>query len=162
MNESMTNIQKRFTVLMMAVALFSTLAIGMTNMESVMAQTNNSSASSGSPHNQTDEFKDLITGPNQQNANDTNPLGTSLGEAIREDVTISLANASMIAEREVGQNAHAEEARIGIWNDGTMVYFTLVLDSEDHLHGVVVNAENGSIIESNKITGANSFFLLLL
>jgi uncharacterized membrane protein YkoI len=157
MNETMTNIQKRFTVLMIAVALLSTIGLNMTNMETVTAQTNNSSS-----QNQTDEFKDLITGPNQQTTNDTLPLGTSLGDTIREDVTISLANASMIAEREVGQNAHAEEARIGIWNDGTMVYFTLVLDSSDHLHGVVVNAENGTVIESNKITGANSFFMLLL
>ena len=38
------------------------------------------------------------------------------GEAIREDVTISLANASMIAERDVGPNSHTEEARIGVWN----------------------------------------------
>jgi hypothetical protein len=157
MNETMTNIQKRFTVLMIAVALLLTIGLNMTNMETVTAQTNNSSS-----QNQTDEFKDLITGPNQQTTNDTLPLGTSLGDTIREDVTISLANASMIAEREVGQNAHAEEARIGIWNDGTMVYFTLVLDSSDHLHGVVVNAENGTVIESNKITGANSFFMLLL
>ena len=157
MNETMTNIQKRFTVLMVAVALLSTIGLNMTNMETVTAQTNNSSS-----QNQTDEFKDLITGPNQQTTNDTLPLGTSLGDTIREDVTISLANASMIAEREVGQNAHAEEARIGIWNDGTMVYFTLVLDSSDHLHGVVVNAEDGTVIESNKITGANSFFMLLL
>ena len=134
----------------------------MTNIETVVAQTNNGSMSSGSSQNQTDEFAELITGPNQQSTNDTLPLGTSLGDTIRETVTISLANASMIAEKEVGQDSHAEEARIGIWNDGTMVYFTLVLDSTDHLHGVVVNAENGSIIESNKITGANSFFLLLL
>ena len=85
-----------------------------------------------------------------------------MGEAIREDVTISLAKASMIAEREVGPISHAEEARIGVWNDGTMVYFALVLDSNDHVHGVAVNAENGTVIESNRITGANSFFRLLL
>lgn len=35
-----------------------------------------------------------------------------MGEAIREDVTISLANASMIAERDVGPNSHTEEARM--------------------------------------------------
>ncbi len=146
----------------MTVALLSTIIIGMTHIETVVAQTNNGSMSSESSQNQTDEFTELITGPNQQSTNNTLPLGTSSGDTIRETVTISLANASMIAEKEVSQDSHAEEARIGIWNDGTMVYFTLVLDSTDHLHGVVVNAENGSIIESNKITGANSFFLLLL
>lgn len=108
------------------------------------------------------EFESLITRPDQQNANDTRPLGYSVAQAIREDVTINLANASMIAEREVGPNSHAEEARIGIWNDGTMVYFTLVINSNDHFHGVVVNAEDGTVIESNRITGDNSFFLLLL
>lgn len=117
---------------------------------------------SGSTQNQTDEFEDLITGTDQPTTNDTLPLGSSVAEAIRKDVTISLANASMIAEREVGPNSHTEEARIGVWNDGTMVYFALVLDSNDHAHGVVVNAENGTVIESNRITGANSFFLLLL
>jgi hypothetical protein len=39
-----------------------------------------------------------------------------VGEAIREDVTISLANAIMIAEREVGPNSYTEEARMGVWN----------------------------------------------
>jgi hypothetical protein len=39
-----------------------------------------------------------------------------VGEAIREDVTISLANAIVIAEREVGPNSHTEEARMGVWN----------------------------------------------
>jgi hypothetical protein len=56
-----------------------------------------------------------------------------VGEAIREDVTISLANTSMIAERDVGPNSHTEEARIRVWNDRTMVYFALVLDSNDHI-----------------------------
>ena len=117
---------------------------------------------SGSTQNQTNGFEDLIIGTDQPTTNDTLPLGSSVAEAIRKDVTISLANASTIAEREVGPNSHTEEARIGVWNDGTMVYFALVLDSNDHVYGVVVNAENGTVIESNRVTGANSFFLLLL
>jgi len=86
---------------------------------------------SGSTQNQIDEFEVLITGSDQPTTNDTTPLGSSVGEAIREDVTISLANTSMIAERDVGPNSHTEEARISVWNDGTKVYFALVLDSND-------------------------------
>jgi hypothetical protein len=77
---------------------------------------------SGSTQNQIDEFEVLITGSDQPTTNVTTPLGSSVGEGIREDVTISLANASMIAERDVGPNSHTEDARTGVWNDGTMVY----------------------------------------
>jgi hypothetical protein len=45
------------------------------------------------------------------------------------------------------------------WNYGI---FALFLDINDHMHGVVVNGENGSVIESNRITGENRFFLFLM
>ena len=105
--------------------MLSTIGIGITYTETVTAQTNNN-MTSGSTQNQTDEFEVLITGSDQPTTNDTTPLGSSVGEAISEDVTISLANASMIAERDVGPNSLTKEARISVWNDGTMVYFALV------------------------------------
>jgi len=143
-------------------ALLILISVSLSSIESVSAQANTNNMTSEGSQNQTTEFADIITGPNQQVTNDTLPLGSSLGEEIRENVKITLANATMIAEEDVGPKSHTEEARIGVWNDGTMVYFVLVLDDKDHFHGVVVNAEKGTIIESDKITGANSLFLLLL
>jgi uncharacterized membrane protein YkoI len=139
-------------------ALLITIGISLTPSESVMAQMNNSNNTGDSIQNQTSEFHDLMTGNYTPSRNDTVSLGNSLSQSIAENVKISLANASIIAEKEVGPNAHAEEVRIGVWNDGTMVYFVLVIDSNDHINGVVVNAENGKVIESGK----NSFFLLML
>lgn len=158
----MTQIQNKSIVFFITIALVSAIVIGSSNFETALAQGSNNTMTGNSQNHTGDEFKSLIAGPDEPSNNATIPLGYSVAQAIREDVTISLANASMIAEKEIGPNSHTEEARIGIWNDGTMVYFTLVIDSNDHIHGVVVNAEDGTVIEKNRITGENSFFLLLL
>ena len=90
--------------------------MGIPYTETLTVQTNKNNGTSGSTQHQTDEFGDLICGPDQPSTNDTTPLGSSEGQATREDVTINLAYASMIAEREVGPNSYTEETRIGVWN----------------------------------------------
>ena len=56
--------------------LLSTIGIGITYTETVTAQTNNNNMTIGSTQNQTDEFGDLITGPDQPSTDDTTPLGS--------------------------------------------------------------------------------------
>ena len=80
-----------------------------------------------------------------------------MSEAIRTQSHISLANASLIAEKVVGAKARTEEARIGVWTSRDLVYLALVVDSNDIFHGVVVDVKNGKVIQSS----IDSFFLLL-
>jgi hypothetical protein len=54
--------------------LLSTIGIAITYTETVTAQTNNNNMTIGGTQNQTEEFGDLITGPDQPTTNDTTPL----------------------------------------------------------------------------------------
>ena len=86
----------------------------------------NSNLTKGGAQNQTDTFEDLMTGNYQPHTNVITKLNPSLSEAIAEHVKISLADASIIAEKTVGANAHAEKVRLGVWSNGELVYFALV------------------------------------
>ena len=78
------------------------------------------------------------------------PLGPTIAKAIASQVHVSLANASMIAEKAVGSNAHAAAARIGVVH-GFLVYMALVVDNNTRFHGVLVDAGNGKVIASTPI-----------
>jgi len=66
-------------------------------------------------------------------------------------VHVSLANASMIAEKAVGSNAHAAAARIGTVH-GFLVYMALVYDANTGaFHGVLVDPGNGKVLASTPI-----------
>jgi hypothetical protein len=57
--------------------LLSTIGIAITYTETVTAQTNNNNNMTiGGTQTQTEEFGDLITGPDQPTTNDTTPLGS--------------------------------------------------------------------------------------
>lgn len=148
--------KKKPFVLITAVLLV--VGIGATLSENTKAQMSNSNLTNGGAQTQTDTFEDLMTGNYQPHTNATTKLNPSLSEAIAEHDKISLVDASIIAEKTVGANAHAEKVRLGVWSNGELVYFALVIDNNNHFHGVVVDARDGKVIESGK----NSWFILML
>ena len=92
------------------------------------------------------------TGQNQTNmtmgaANITGsiPLRQTITKAIASQVHVSLANASVIAEKAVGANAHATSVRLGIVH-GSLVYIALVADSNNNFHNVLVDPGNGKVL----------------
>jgi hypothetical protein len=68
-------------------------------------------------------------------------------KAIVSQVHVSLANASTIAEKAVGANARAAAVKVGVVH-GFLVYMGLVVDNDNNLHGVVVDAGNGKVLSS--------------
>jgi hypothetical protein len=72
-------------------------------------------------------------------------LGPTIAKAIASQVHVNLANASMIAEKAVGANAHSAAVRIGVVH-GFLVYMALVVDSSNNFHGVLVDAGNGKVL----------------
>ena len=79
------------------------------------------------------------------------PLGPTIAKAIASQVHVSLANASLIAEKAVGSNAHAAAARIGTVH-GFLVYMALVYDANTGtFHGVLVDPGNGKVLASTPI-----------
>jgi len=73
------------------------------------------------------------------------PVGPTITKTIESQVHVSLANASNIAEKAVGANAHTTAVRIGVVY-GFVVYKTLVVDSSNGCHDILVDAGNGKVL----------------
>lgn len=145
------SLRRRDTVVLLTVLLVSvgvsTSAI--VSVQDARAQTNANMTGSmmgGSNQNQTN----MMMGPN---ITGSVPLGPTIAKAIASQVHVSLANASAIAEKAVGANAHAAAVRIGVVH-GFLVYMALVIDSNYGFHGVLVDAGNGKVLSSAQMSMA--------
>ena len=67
------------------------------------------------------------------------------------EVHLSLATASIIAEKTVGPNSHAVFVRIGVVH-GFVVYIALVSDINHSIHSVLVDAGNGKVLRSTQLS----------
>ena len=146
------SLRKRDAVVLLTVLLVSvgvsTSAI--VSVQNARAQTNANMTGSmmgGSNQNQT---TNMMMGPN---ITGSVPLGPTIAKAIASQVHVSLANASAIAEKAVGANAHAAAVRIGVVH-GFLVYMALVIDSNYGFHGVLVDAGNGKVLSSAQMSMA--------
>ena len=138
---------KRSVVLLIAAVVFA-VSIGVTTSpQSAIAQMSSSSSSSGnmtaggSSQNQTN----MMMGTYGPNITGSIALAPTIAKAIASQVHVNLANASMIAEKAVGANAHSAAVRIGVVH-GFLVYMALVVDSSNNFHGVLVDAGNGKVL----------------
>ena len=102
---------------------------------------------SGAGQNQSN----MMMGTSGPNITGTIPLGPTIAKAISSQVHVSLANASITAEKAVGANAHAVAVRIGVVH-GFLVYMALVVDSNNNFHGVLVDAGNGKVLASTQMS----------
>ena len=106
-----------------------------------------SNNSSGAGQNQSK----MMMGTYGPNITGTIPLGPTIAKAISSQVHVSLANASITAEKAVGANAHAAAMRIGVVH-GFLVYMALVVDSNNNFHGVLIDAGNGKVLASTQMS----------
>ncbi|MDQ6669041.1 MAG: hypothetical protein M3Y53_12570 [Thermoproteota archaeon] len=81
------------------------------------------------------------------------PTLLSIQKAIASQTHVSLANASIIAEKAVDANAHAMEGSIGVVH-GFLVYVVHVVDPSNNIHGVIVDAGNGKVLSSTQVSMA--------
>jgi hypothetical protein len=93
----------------------------------------------------------MMMGTSGPNITGTIPLEPTIVKAISSQVHVSLANASITAEKAVGANAHAAAVRIGVVH-GFLVYMALVVDSNNNFHGVLVDAGNGKVLASTQMS----------
>jgi hypothetical protein len=131
------NIIVSITTILLAVSIGAT-SLSLGSSESATAQmSKNSSMMSGTGQNQSK----MMMGTYGPNITGSIPLGPTIAKAISSQVHVSLANASITAEKAVGANAHAAAVRIGVVH-GFLVYMALVVDSNNNFHGVLVAAKS--------------------
>src|SRR5213080_261113 len=88
-----------------------TASISLAPMERVTAQmSKNASMISGASQNQSK----MMMGTYGPNITGSIQFGPTIAKAISSQVHVSLANASITAEKAVGANSHAAAARIGV------------------------------------------------
>ena len=78
------------------------------------------------------------------------PMFPTIAKAISSQVHTSLVNATMIAEKTVGSNAHAVSSHVGVQN-GFLVYTICTIDSNNNMHRVIVDAGNGKVLSNQQI-----------
>ena len=141
------NIIVSITTIPLAVSIGAT-SFSLGSSESATAQMSKNSSMMSSPGQNQSK---MMTGTYGPNITGSIPLGPTIAKAISSQVHVSLANASITAEKAVGANAHAGAVRIGVVH-GFLVYMALVVDSNNNFHGVLVDAGNGKVLASTQMS----------
>jgi uncharacterized membrane protein YkoI len=84
----------------------------------------------------------------------------SKSQIIQTKASVSLSAAATTAEKSVGLNSHATSAHIAIVN-GYLVYRVHVIDTNNNIHRVIVDAGNGKILSTIQFPlGHGSFHVM--
>jgi uncharacterized membrane protein YkoI len=84
----------------------------------------------------------------------------SKSQIIQTKASVSLSAAATTAEKSVGPNSHATSAHITIVN-GYLVYRVHVIDSNNNIHRVIVDAGNGKVLSTIQFPlGHGSFHVM--
>ncbi len=70
-----------------------------------------------------------------------------LSQIIQSKASVSLSAAATTAEKSVGQNSHAISAHVAVIN-GYLVYTIRVVDTNNNIHRVIVDAGNGKVLST--------------
>ena len=72
-----------------------------------------------------------------------------LSQIIQSKASVSLSTAATTAEKSVGPNSHAISARVAVVN-GYLVYTVRVVDTNNNIHRVIVDAGNGKVLSTTQ------------
>jgi len=73
------------------------------------------------------------------------PITPTMFKSMVSKMRVNLINATMIAEKWVGNNSDAVSSMVGVQN-GLPVYTIWVMDSNSGLHQILVDPENGKVL----------------
>ena len=141
-----TGFRKRNVVVLIVTALILSVGMSTSTTEYAAAQTKN---------NITTGTKNTTIGASGTNITGSVSLAHLIAKTLASEVNVTLVNATTIAEKAVGINAHAVSARLTVVH-GFLVYRALVADSNYDFHTVLVDAGNGNVLSSAPLSIANN------
>jgi uncharacterized membrane protein YkoI len=77
-----------------------------------------------------------------------------LSQIIQSKANVSLTTAATNAEKSVGPSSHALSAHVGIVN-GYLIYSVRIVDPNNNIHWVIVDAGNGKVLSSQQVPFGN-------
>src|ERR1051325_8866884 len=145
-----------FVVIAIVLVFGSTSALLTTLTHKANAQTSGSSnMTSGSSTMGTNGPKSMMmTGNRGANITGSVPLLPTMMQALKSRVHTNLNDATTTALKSVGGNSSAVAAFIHPEN-GFLVYNVIVLDSNNNIHRVIVDAGNGKVLSSQSMSMTN-------
>jgi len=78
-----------------------------------------------------------------------------LSQTIQSKANLSLSAAATSAEKAVGPNSHAISVHLGVVN-GFLVYRAHVVNANNNIHRVIVDAGNGKVLSTIQLPFANA------
>jgi len=78
-----------------------------------------------------------------------------LSQIIQSKANASLSGAATSTEKAVGANSHVISAHLGVVN-GFLVYIAHVVDANNNIHRVIVDAGNGKVLSTIQLPFANA------
>jgi len=138
-----------FVLIAIVLVFGSTSALLTTFTHKVNAQTSGSSTmGTNGPQSM------MMTGNRGANITGSVPLLPTMMQALKSRVHTSLNDATTTALKSVGGNSSAVAAFIRPEN-GFLVYNVIVLDSNNNIHRVIVDAGNGKVLSSQSMSMMN-------
>ena len=152
---SKTTVTTTFVLIAIVLVFGSTSALLTTFTHKANAQTSGSSnMTSGSSTMGTNSPKSMMTGNRGANITGSVPLLPTMMQALKSRVHTSLNDATTTALKSVGGNSSAVAAFIHPEN-GFLVYNVIVLDFNNNIHRVIVDAGNGKVLSSQSMSIMN-------
>ncbi|MGA9169788.1 MAG: PepSY domain-containing protein [Nitrososphaeraceae archaeon] len=152
---SKTTVTTTFVLIAIVLVFGSTSALLTTFTHKANAQTSGSSnMTSGSSTMGTNGPKSMMTGNRGANITGSVPLLPTMMQALKSRVHTSLNDATTTALKSVGGNSSAVAGFIHPEN-GFLVYNVIVLDANNNIHRVIVDAGNGKVLSSQSMSMMN-------
>ena len=153
---SKTTVTTTFVLIAIVLVFGSTSVLLTTFTHKANAQTSGSSnMTGGSSTMGTNGPKSMMmTGNRGANITGSVPLLPTMMQALKSRVHTNLNDATTTALKSVGGNSSAVAAFIHPEN-GFLVYNVIVLDSNNNIHRVIVDAGNGKVLSSQSMSMTN-------
>ena len=143
-----------FVVIAIVLVFGSTSALLTTFTHKANAQTSGSSNMTSSTMGTNGPKSMMMTGNRGANITGSVPLLPTMMQALKSRVHTSLNDATTTALKSVGGNSSAVAGFIHPEN-GFLVYNVIVLDSNNNIHRVIVDAGNGKVLSSQSMSMMN-------
>jgi uncharacterized membrane protein YkoI len=146
-----------FVLIAIVLVFGSTSALLTTFTHKANAQTSSSSnMTSGSSTIGTNGSKSMMmTGNRGANITGSVPLLPTMMQALKSRVHTSLNDATTTALKSVGGNSSGAVAAFIHPENGFLVYNVIVLDANNKIHRVIVDAGNGKVLSSQSMSMMN-------
>lgn len=92
-----------------------------------------------------------------QNITGSINLMPTMFNSIASQVKVTLSDAAVTAQKQIGNNSHVVSAHLDVVN-GYLTYTVCAIDPDMNIHRLIIDAGNGKVLSSSKLSLQNMMF----